>query len=342
MKNRFRGFTIPELLVFLTIVGVIGSMLMVIVKPNERYLPYAYYSAYEALNTAVFNIKEDARDNASLDDDDIKNEDKIFPGANIVSKQETSNLQSGLQFNGNSLPGISTAQSKEEIAARELCKKLAVDSSTGDDYGYINTSEYNCKTFNLSASGGGLTQSHTPAFVATNSMTFYISPLIFIESVDATIATEEDAEVAVGSFVVWVDLNGKRGPNTSVWEEKKPADRVPFLVTTSGVVIPVGAPTVDPRYSTSRVQYASDSLIKYSNVPITFLEAQYKAYNGKEYPTFDELSLSSSVRTKFSRTMYKNLDNLIKNTPTTVDDKCKVDKEATPNCSVSLDENKGL
>ena len=83
MKMNKNAFTIPELLIFLTIVGVISVFMLTIIKPGEKYLPYAYYNAYNTLSTAVFNIREDANDlNMSDTNNTEKPEDKVFPGAN--------------------------------------------------------------------------------------------------------------------------------------------------------------------------------------------------------------------------------------------------------------------
>ena len=61
MKN-LKAFSIPELLIVIGITGVICAMMLTVVKPTDKYLPYAYYNAYYTLATAAYNIKEDARD----------------------------------------------------------------------------------------------------------------------------------------------------------------------------------------------------------------------------------------------------------------------------------------
>ncbi len=315
------AFTIPELLIFLAIVGVVSVLMMTIIKPNEKYLPYAYYNAYNALSTAAFNIKEDANDNNMSGDENIREDDKYFPGS---SKDP---------------------DTKGEESARELCKKLANKpdaSDAEDEYGYINTTEYACKTFTSYASDGNFDVKATPAFRATNSMKFYIGKLA---KMDVPNALEPNVNYVLKYFVVWVDLNGDRKPNLSEWSKDKAADIVPFVITTSGKVIPIGGPTVDTRYTTVRIKYPSDSSLKYSPRSMNFLEGQIAAYNKKEFPSYDQLSLSYSFYNKFKqKTSYKKTAdaiNLIKS-KAQLDEKCKFNDGDAPACTILVDENTRL
>ena len=321
MKMNKNAFTIPELLIFLTIVGVISVFMLTIIKPGEKYLPYAYYNAYNTLSTAVFNIREDANDlNMSDTNNTEKPEDKVFPGAN----------------------NDFTTSSALTTMGRELCKKLAVDpnadSETAAQYGYINTSEYFCSTFtpirNFSAT---FPDNQTPAFRASNSMLYYISIMGKLEVPDAM---NNNKVQTIKYFTVWVDLNGDRRPNTAKWSPKKPADIVPFIVTTSGTVLPVGAPTIDTRYMTARVQYPTDSKRKFSVKSASYYEAQIMTYGDKEFPSYDLLSLRSSIK-KVVRAPY----NLIKTEINEIDkrakldDNCKMTENEPPVCTLIIDEN---
>ena len=316
-----KAFTIPELLIFLGIVGVVSVLMMTIIKPSEKYLPYAYYNAYNALSTAAFNIKEDANDNNMSGDETISDDDKYFPGS------------------------LKNPDSDSVTSAQELCKKLAnnPDASDEDDkYGYINTSEYACKTFTSYASDGNFDVKATPAFRATNSMKFYIGKLA---KLNVPNSMESDKNYELKYFIVWVDLNGDRNPNIAEWNKNKPSDIVPFVVTTSGGVIPIGAPTIDTRYTTVRIKYPSDSSLKYSPKSMTFLEGQIAAYDNKEFPSYDQLSLSNSLYNSFKdKTAYKNtadIITLIKN-KAKLDDKCNFNDGYPSACTILIDENTRL
>lgn len=321
MKIKKNAFTIPELLIFLTIVGVVSVMMMTIIKPGEKYLPYAYYNAYYALSTAAFNVKEDANDNNMSGDATISENDKYFPGA------------------------LKNPSTDGEVSARELCKKLANKPNANDDedeYGYINTSEYACTNFTSFASDGNFYDTATPAFRATNSMKYYIGKLA---KINVPNAMESDTNYEIKYYVVWVDLNGDRRPNTSEWAKNKATDIVPFVVTTSGKVIPIGGPTIDTRYTTVRLSYPSDSSLKYSPRSVNFLEGQISAYNNKEFPAYDQLSISKTLYDKFkSKTAYKNTAEAISliKSKAKLDDRCKFNTGDAPACTVLIDENTRL
>lgn len=332
MKIKKTAFTIPELLIFLTIVGVVSVMMMTIIKPGEKYLPYAYYNAYNALSTAAFNIKEDANDNNMSGDATISDDDKYFPGA-LVALNDGTNMKK---------------------AAKDLCKKLANKpdaTDAEDEYGYINTSEYYCDKFKYYSNIGEFkavnetgNEGSEYAFRATNSMKFYISALGGKKVRDAmNPGTQYDLKY----FIVWVDLNGDRRPNTPEWAKNKATDIVPFIITTSGKVIPVGGPTIDTRYTTVRLKYPSDSSLKYSPRSMSFLEGQIAAYNDKQFPTYDQLSLSHSFYNDShlkKSTIYKNTSdaiNLIKS-KAKLDDRCKFTDGDAPACTILIDENTRL
>ena len=156
---------------------------------------------------------------------------------------------------------------------------------------------------------------------------------------------ESDANYELKYFIVWVDLNGDRNPNIAEWNKNKPSDIVPFVVTTSGGVIPIGAPTIDTRYITVRIKYPSDSSLKYSPKSMNFLEGQIAAYNSKEFPSYDQLSLSNSLYNSFKeKTAYKNTSEsitLIKE-KAQFDDKCNFNDGFVSACTILVDENTRL
>ena len=156
---------------------------------------------------------------------------------------------------------------------------------------------------------------------------------------------ESDANYELKYFIVWVDLNGDRNPNIAEWNKNKPSDIVPFVVTTSGSVIPIGGPTIDTRYTTVRIKYPSDSSLKYSPKSMNFLEGQIAAYNSKEFPSYDQLSLSNSLYNSFKeKTAYKNTSEsitLIKE-KAQFDDKCNFNDGFVSACTILVDENTRL
>lgn len=61
----------------------------------------------------------------------------------------------------------------------------------------------------------------------------------------------------VSYFMVYVDLNGDKGPDSAIWDKEDIADIVAFVVTDKLIVVPVGYPEIDTRYLVAHVVYPS-------------------------------------------------------------------------------------
>ncbi len=296
-----KAFTIPELMIFMVIVGVISVCMMTIIKPNEKALKYQYYNAYNTLKTATYNVMQDAMD-ASDSDQSYSETDKKFP--------ET---------------------------AKELCKKLAVNRDTNDNYGYINTAKYNCisgPTVSKSAKDKNDFTDAKMAFQSSNSMKYYIT-----QKDSYSFPDELGANFEMDYFVVWVDLNGNKGPNTAEIKKGRLPDIVPFVITSNGNVIPVGIPTTDRRYLQATVTFVSDDNEESYSDPMNFYSAQVTAFGSKEYPSSDFNSIRDSWDKVFQGTAI---------VPTTFpkdvsqSSKCRVNAGDVPNCLLEIVEEKGF
>lgn len=151
---------------------------------------------------------------------------------------------------------------------------------------YMNTTtpkSKQCKGANVSIKGDAFPEENIQ-FTASNGMIFYFSPDI-------------DDEDLGKQRIVWVDINGTRGPNTAVWSKNKAADIVAFSVVDYGEVIPLGYPKIDSRYMLARVYVPSDDVLETyderDNLTdlYTFYNAQQLAYGGKvfKYDSFSYL-----------------------------------------------------
>lgn len=298
-KSRIKqAFSLAELLILLVIVGVISVMMLTIIKPSEKALKYQYYNAYNTLNTAVYNIKQDA-----------------------------------IQAAEDNVPGVPASDKRFPINARELCTKLAVNA--GSNYGYINTTEYRCNSGPTVANSGNASEftNAKMAFRASNSMKYYIR-----ERSTANIPNSLGGTASVPYFVVWVDLNGDRGPNTSDFSGRKKPDIVPFVVADQGYVLPVGGPVADTAYMTGRAKVITDEKTYYAN-STTYYQAQIAAYGGNQYPVTDLPSVAGSWRTLLAGTKavapsYPGGSQLSDCSPPSPSD--------LPPCSVEVDEYKGF
>lgn len=305
------AFSIPEILIFMTIIGIICVFMLTLIKPNEKYVKYAYYNSYYSLSTAAYNIDQDARDMKELNEIGTPETDKVFPST-----------------------------------ARELCKKLALDPASNagtkeSKYGYLNATIYNCGTgFKAVSKDTKATEfkEDNIAFTTTNSMRYYISEPNSVAVKDAAI---DNSIVNLPYFLVWVDLNGNRGPNTTEWKESRSADIVPFVLTISGKVIPVGYPTIDKKYMQGRVRYSTDVNESYSNTR-TFYETQMAAFGTREYPSMDILSIRATLATKLQDTAAEIAKQHLPKSPA-VDTNCVLTNGmAAPRCIIEVDEQKGF
>lgn len=269
MKTRKLAFSLPEILITMGIIGIVSILGLTMIKPNERALVFQYYNAYNTLRTAVFNIQQDAID------------------ANYSINTTFTELDKKFADN-----------------AKELCQKLAVNPAAYNDgvtedktrLGYINTTRYNCEDFTKTVEKFAypdkeeLTNEYL-AFQSSNSMRYYLSDKFEIKVKDDLNNNEVKKEV----FWVLVDINGPRKPNTAVWNKNKPADIVPFLITTGGQVIPAGYPTVDRRYMSASVKIFDGNIEKYLQTSFSYRDAQKIAFNDLQYPTVDPSSIYKTV-----------------------------------------------
>lgn len=258
MKNfEKQAYNLAEMLLVIAIISFIILLTFTTIKPSKKIYPVAYYRAFSSLEQAVYNGYEK------------------------------------IKAAGNSFPGEDNKKPPEQ-AAKELCALLASNPNSETDKGYINTVVYNCnedfKTIDRSAKDYFFTDENM-AFQAANSMKFYISKP---EKILVPNAVSKTQKVGIKYFVVWVDINGERTPNTADYAGKGFADIVPFIVTTRGAVLPAGYPTTDVNYLSAYVQYPLSAKRQMSE-PIAYYDAQTAAYAGREYPIFDEYSIRDSL-----------------------------------------------
>lgn len=116
--------------------------------------------------------------------------------------------------------------------------------------------------------------------IASNGVRLYIAA-----NADGTPYTHTQVETSgitatYKYFVVIVDLNAEKGPNTSLWKENQMADIVAFVVTDSTEVVPVGYPEIDTRYMYAKVVYPPINDDPESNLSeaMSYYEAKHRAW----------------------------------------------------------------
>lgn len=128
--------------------------------------------------------------------------------------------------------------------------------------------------------------------ILSNGMRLWIAsqggaPYVLNDTVDGT-------AVNMKYYVVFVDINGSRGPNRAQWDaagninwgpDSKLLDIVAFVVTEASVVIPVGPPEIDTRYMQAVAIYPPDDENKPEgtrSLPNTYYWAKHDAWGDSE------------------------------------------------------------
>ncbi len=240
---RQKAFSLPEILIVMSIVAIAALLFITTLRPNsdKLVLKKLYYNAYRTLSTAAYNIQADVEDYNN----------KLIEEADAAGTEQPSE---------NELKSFPKTQA-------ELCEKLISDKE-----GYINISGGAACSNVVQADSEQQFKDKTgpelrkmATFTASNGMYYFMSPM--------------DAE---GNTIIWVDLTGDRAPNTAEWRKAAPADIVPFMIAYNGVVVPLGYPTYDIRYLTARITNSDPDVTKDSQI-MSFYAAKVGAFNNKSY-----------------------------------------------------------
>ncbi len=249
-----RAFTLAEVLMVLFIIGIITVFsILTLKRGNDEFGPL-YYRAFEALKIANYNSYIDMHPKYPR-----KYPSKIHAETDEFYKTGTDE------------------QIKEWLSGRP-----ETDSDPGTEghpggicerlLEWINISEgtKNCEATLIDPNGddsqfdGNLKPGGHLAFKGSNSQRFYFGAA---NNSGDIIKSELDSEESdpdhpgqkrkqtVGWFIVYVDLNGERGPNSTTVVNGKSPDIVAFALTDHGGVAPIGMPRVERKYLTAKVGY---------------------------------------------------------------------------------------
>lgn len=194
MGIRKRAFTLVELAIMLSIVGVLLILALGIVKSVANQYGAPYYNAYNSLKKAAYNVLADM----------------YKPVSQVRPFPTTSN---------------------------QLCERLIE---------FINTSAApTCTNADVNANADNI-GSTTLRFIGSNAFRYYISA----KQTNITISGK-----TVEWFVIYVDINGEKGPNSVQKVRNSMPDIIPFAITTRGEIIPMGYPTISTKYMTAKIKY---------------------------------------------------------------------------------------
>lgn len=288
-KNR--AFTLPELIVVFTLIGIISVVSLYTI--NNRFTDFfsRYFTAFDALNKAVYNTYTDT-----------------YCGAKGARECTGSTLTTGRLF---------------PTTPESLCNRLKE---------YLNAAEGvgNCSNNVIGIPNDDQFTNGNLQFMLTNGFKFYFSDK------NDNVKTAQGEKIEY--FIAYVDLNGSAKPNSYGLPHP---DIVPFVITTTGEVIPIGYPIYDKTYATARVMnYENEQTTSY-----TINEASQKAYGKTPYK-----DIPFSLIRLFERKNVTGRPVLPEGVPNNVDilkqyplsDNKIVDfdcEEGTYNCVMKIDEN---
>ena len=261
MKNK-QGFTLAEMLIVLFIIGILTVFSISTMKRKDDEFGPLYYRAYEALRIANYNVLMDTYPKIQ----------RAYP-TKVSAVTDEFEEAGYLEKN----PG-------------GICQRLLE---------YINVSEnaVNCDAQLINPSGddtqfdGNLGAGGHLAFKGSNSQRFYFGmtgPGGAIAQTKLSLSPSE----TVNWFLVYVDLNGERGPNSTTVVGNKSPDIVAFALTSEGQIAPIGMPRVERKYLTAKVAY-----------PDTYCTQEHAINYGCNPNAKDEDGNSLKIQKRFSNTM---------------------------------------
>ena len=259
--DKKKAFTVVELIVVLVLIGVILSFEVQVIRHKVNQYGAAYYSTYNSLRKLAYNIIADTD----------------CPDCEGPTSEETPG-DPNTRLICNATGEVSICPNGPRNYPRdhvEMCKRL-IDyfNLAGDptcDSDPIVLSSTDTDVFRDETVGG---KKGTLKFMTSNSLKYYLS-----DYMEHTIGGDK-----IGFFIVYVDLNGDKRPNTIEHKggETFP-DIVPFVITQRGEVVPAGFPIYSRNYLTAKVKFpahedASGNPVESMSESMTFYEAVNMAW----------------------------------------------------------------
>lgn len=151
-----------------------------------------------------------------------------------------------------------------DVGTERLCQALTTFINTNNN-DVTKDHDIGCSPKKITSQKADSFEDKNIQFVSTNGMKFYLSNLI----ADGT---------TTPFYLIFVDLNGDKGPNSIVKEKKHP-DIVAFAALNSGKVVPIGRPEFDKTYMTARLTYTNSiGEAVYGDKPVAYYQAKGQAW----------------------------------------------------------------
>lgn len=254
MKINKTGFTLAEVLISMTVVGMILALSVGSIKiARASYTPMAHF-VFENMKGLVGSI---AAGNTSARNDFLDDENKRVTHVTIPCVDSTGKRTNiinpdvaNLNFTGATGHLKQCSALKNNVGSKTFCRAFTSLAN--------HTSSVDCENFQEidTSSEPKFTDSfdvNAPNITTTNGQRYYFSPRAYSE-IDE-----------MGYRLVAVDINGKSKPNTmKVSVNKQPPDIITFMVMDNGDIYPLGVAADNISLSDGRIiQYLNTKLKGY-------------------------------------------------------------------------------
>lgn len=264
---RFKkAFTLAETLLVFIIIGIVASVGVSTLKPWEKSYKYAYSKIYNSLGVTMFNYMatKNTTDGEAFPKDSGELCCAILEYMNAAGSHVYPNVRQTICDKSN---GEYTVNSLHVCSKRDLDK----------DPAYVNAQNPFART-DSGLKMLKLSNSTYMWFASANGKKPFES---------GTLTDSLGIKYKFKYYIVFVDLNGDRRPNSPQWTNNVAPDIVAFAITDQYTILPLGYPQFDTRYLSAHVIYPaindnedgdSDDTETVSD-PLTFYEARVKAYS---------------------------------------------------------------
>lgn len=228
-KFNKKAFSLVEVLIVLSIIGFLAIAGLRTINSKEEQYNQPYYNAYNSIKKTAYNVLADLHcPDDSSDDPNCREGVRPYPKKPNDCKE--------------------TVGSETRII-KGLCSRFAE---------FLNVTENNCSLLTSNNCTNVLQYGinnkadnfpSRPHLILSNSYRLYFGQMNTM-----TIGSK-----MIDYFVVYVDINGEKKPNSVTCQGTtiKP-DIVPFAVTRSGDVIPMGYPIYSKQYLTAKIAFPTE------------------------------------------------------------------------------------
>ncbi len=352
MIIRKKAFTLAEMLIVMTIIGIIVVLGLITLNGVMNDYGASYYNAYLTLKKAAYNVLADPYcPDATSGGEICPDGTRAFPTTsqelclrltefiNVASDDEngircdaqfaakpdgTTFLNDGNNVNSsnpNNVVGFTSSNSYRYYISNKLSYLISKKTEAVSSNFQETECHYNC----LEDSKGN-----------RNCFLVYCERNGTNESEDRL---DNNGFYVTNFFVVFVDINGKKTPNRTNKTSRQTIypDIVPFIVTTKGDVIPVGYPVFDLRYMSAKVKYP-DYKMEAGNPVIRAQEEMFsksETYENARTEAWGNESMNANIPMSVD---YNKID-ILRPLYTNVLD--KTGAQVTPNWASSFNEAQG-